>query len=99
LKSHLLEINLFTGSTLRKNEKAFRIGGDEFIIFIPNVETSEGLEVFVERIIEEILKLLTIENQVAQAGVSIGIALCGEIHNTLDGLLRAADELMYVVKN
>jgi diguanylate cyclase (GGDEF)-like protein len=83
---------------LRGSDIACRIGGDEFVLLLPGTAPQDGLEV-ANRIRD------------AFAGIDMGPSLDGTAHtasigmaeypangNTLDAVLRAADEALYEVK-
>ena len=85
-------------STIRENDTACRIGGDEFIIIIEEVENAEHIEKLCARLIETINKPVSFENNMLKVGVSIGAVTYPTIAQDAKSLLQKADELMYQVK-
>lgn len=83
-------------SALRRSDIACRIGGDEFIILLPETATEGARKVFEalrSRLLEEA------ERHNWPIGFSIGVAVFDTPPESLDEMIRRADELMYRVKN
>jgi len=75
-----------------------RIGGDEFALLVCDRESAEEVERFVERIQDELVRPMTIENRVVYNTASIGIALV-DARTPIDDVLRNADTAMYHAKS
>ncbi len=74
-----------------------RMGGDEFVVVVPDAPADELAEV--GRMIElEIGRPFLLEAGMARIGVSIGTAFAAPGERDLDALLGKADQLMYEVK-
>ncbi|EDZ63247.1 diguanylate cyclase/phosphodiesterase (GGDEF & EAL domains) with PAS/PAC and GAF sensor(s) [Sulfurimonas gotlandica GD1] len=84
-------------SMSRSNEIAVRIGGDEFVIFIPEYEDIDELSSLSQRILDSFSIPLSIKDGEVSIGMSIGIATADN-RETLDEILSRADEAMYKVK-
>jgi diguanylate cyclase (GGDEF)-like protein len=92
----LVRVGRLLRTELRPGDQAFRIGGDEFAILLP--ETSgPGAEEVTERLVEWLER--SGRSSVLRVEASFGIAATGEADDTPEGLLRAADEAMYRSKN
>jgi diguanylate cyclase (GGDEF)-like protein len=84
--------------SIRSNDAAFRIGGDEFALLLPGCDEHEA-----ERVVERALESWAAEptGDVARQrrGASFGIAICrGDSEASTEELLRRADEAMYEAK-
>lgn len=83
---------------LRNTDTLARIGGDEFVILIPNPESNKRLEEIATRIITNLKQPIKINGVNCKLGVSIGIALSRNNNESRDQLLKAADMLMLEAK-
>jgi diguanylate cyclase (GGDEF)-like protein/PAS domain S-box-containing protein len=85
-------------SMSRSNEIAVRIGGDEFVIFIPEYEDVDELSSLSERILESFsVPIVLKDEEEVKIGMSIGIATA-QNSETLEEILSRADKAMYKVK-
>ena len=85
---------------LRLIDYAFRYGGDEFVVLLP--QTSKENALGVVRRIKELLTtrvFLTEEKLDIKVTASFGLAAFPEDGRTRKEILRMADEAMYMVKN
>lgn len=80
---------------ISEEDIAVRWGGDEFIIVMPEADVLK-LEMFI-KMIKERLKDLKV-NKLIEVSVSFGYVLIKEETDTLDSLLRQAEEMMYQTK-
>jgi diguanylate cyclase (GGDEF)-like protein len=83
-------------ASVRDADFVCRIGGDEFVILLPNITHGEAAEV-ARRIIAQISEPFEFA-PTARVGVSIGIASAPRDGATADELLSAADRAMYDAK-
>lgn len=84
--------------TIRGKDKVFRVGGDEFVILLPGLDSDQAAPI-AERIITVLsLPFDVAEHQPLRIGVSIGIACFPRDGRTTDDLLRSADLAMYEAK-
>jgi diguanylate cyclase (GGDEF)-like protein len=82
-------------TALRKSDGAARVGGDEFVVCLP--ETGEaGARVVLNRVFE--LLTAAIHAPGCSVSVSIGAVAWSRPPATVEAMLLAADELMYDVK-
>ena len=80
-----------------------RIGGDEFIIILPDISHKDDSAQIAERAIKDLSQPFQVEDEVCQRvnayiGASVGIALYPVSGQSAEELLRAADQSMYQVK-
>ncbi|MCR4378438.1 MAG: diguanylate cyclase [Rhodospirillales bacterium] len=84
---------------VRTSDTVARIGGDEFVAILENLDHWESAAVVAQKIIRALTQPIDVStNKTAQVGASIGIAIFPGDGNTLDDLSRAADVAMYAVK-
>lgn len=87
-------------ASIRGVDSAYRYGGDEFVVLLPQTRKEPGLEVGVR-----LLKAFRVNRHQYSTGVSlgarasIGLAAYPEDGQTAAGLILAADTAMYQVKN
>jgi diguanylate cyclase (GGDEF)-like protein/PAS domain S-box-containing protein len=74
-----------------------RIGGDEFVLLLPDVGAAGAREV-AERVAAAVREPIAIDGHHTACGASIGIALFPDDGGDLKGLLQAADRAMYRAK-
>lgn len=75
-----------------------RIGGDEFVLLLPDVGPTGAREV-AERVTAAVREPMAVDDREVTCGVSIGIAVFPEDGGDLKGLLQAADRAMYRAKH
>jgi diguanylate cyclase (GGDEF)-like protein/PAS domain S-box-containing protein len=84
--------------TLREGDTVARVGGDEFVILLPDAESAEAAEKVTGKILRASREPFQIEDEELYVTASIGVALFPEDGLASDELLRAADGAMYRVK-
>jgi len=85
------------GSVTRKAETLARIGGDEFVVIVENVDTARTLGI-IERLKGALAKPVTVEGKSHSLGVSIGVATYPDSGTSPTALLQLADIAMYDAK-
>jgi diguanylate cyclase (GGDEF)-like protein len=94
----LVEVAHRIKGALRASDVIARVGGDEFVVLLMDMDNEEGARLVAEKIIKTLEHPLYIEGQLCQLGVSIGIALYPHDGGSGDELIRHADEAMYRIK-
>ncbi len=87
-------------SCLRASDTAARVGGDEFLVLLPDLQTSDDAVAVAEKIrlvLEQ--PVVTPSGLTLQASASIGIAIYPEHAQTAQDLLRLGDSAMYQAKS
>lgn len=82
----------------RTNEAAFRLGGDEFLIIMPDIKDRTALQQARERLANSFKSEFHLVDYPAKIAVSIGTALFPEDGDNIDALLQIADQEMYADK-
>lgn len=95
----LIEASQRMESVTRPTDTVARIGGDEFAMIVPSLDSPESAAHLAERIIQALGKPFIIGQEMATVGVSIGISLFPQHGATVDALLRKADEALYEAKH
>lgn len=94
----LKEIAQKINTLLSKNEKVYRVGGDEFCVLVTEFSREEQLEELAQKIINEISDLPISDQNIFKLGCSIGISIFPENGETLRDLMASADGAMYTIK-
>lgn len=83
---------------LRAGDTLARIGGDEFIAVIVDLEENEDSEPVLERLLKAAAELVTVGDVVLQVSASIGVTFYPQDALDADQLMRYADQAMYIAK-
>jgi diguanylate cyclase (GGDEF)-like protein/PAS domain S-box-containing protein len=75
-----------------------RIGGDEFIVIMVNLENPEDSAPILEHLLKAAADPVTLGDAVMQVSVSIGVTLYPQDGSGVDQLIRHADQAMHVAK-
>jgi diguanylate cyclase (GGDEF)-like protein len=84
-------------TSLRRNDLAARIGGDEFAVFLREVAGADDATAIAQRIVETVAQPMQIGPVTLACSVSIGVAFTDRPEHP-DALLRQADTALYRVK-
>ena len=82
-------------SALRPEDMVSRIGGDEFVVLLPDIIGIEGALSVAEKIHASIRNPIIDGEQGYQVGTSVGISLYPAHGQSPDELLQHADHAMY----
>lgn len=85
-------------SCIRESDTAARIGGDEFVVLLSEVNSAADAEAVANKVLEAVGKPVAWSTFDLRVGASIGIALYPDDASTADTLLTRADDAMYAVK-
>jgi diguanylate cyclase (GGDEF)-like protein/PAS domain S-box-containing protein len=83
---------------VREVDTVARVGGDEFVILIPDVSRAEDISVIAQKILESVARPLQVEGRALQITASIGVATYPSDGQDAETLLRNADTAMYRAK-
>jgi diguanylate cyclase (GGDEF)-like protein len=85
-------------SQLRSSDTAARTGGDEFTIFLENLDEISHAEVVAHKIVKILQQPFTAKDQEIYATVSLGISIYPDDGTSHDRLMQCADMAMYQAK-
>ncbi|MDQ2075139.1 two-component regulator propeller domain-containing protein [Marinimicrobium sp. ABcell2] len=94
----LVEAALRIQKVIRDYDTACRIGGDEFLVILSEVESVSFIEEICARILSQISAPFTLDGMNLKLEASIGCAYYPKHGDTEDMLKKTADRLMYEVK-
>ena len=83
---------------VRKTDVVARLGGDEFTIIIDNIPNRQTVETIADNILQEVHKAIVLDGQICYTSPSIGISLFPENCETVDELIKTADQAMFAAK-
>ena len=78
-------------TSLRTQDSASRMAGDEFAVLIENILNNEDLEAVVSRILQGMAQPFEVFGNFVRMSASIGVAIAGPDHTAAGLLLRDAD--------
>jgi diguanylate cyclase (GGDEF)-like protein/PAS domain S-box-containing protein len=84
---------------VRITDTVARLGGDEFVVILPELEDIGSAERIAQSIVQKISAPYQLKGEAGYVSASIGITLCPNDSDTIDGLLKNADQAMYAAKN
>ncbi len=94
----LVEVSRVLKSITRTHDLVFRIGGDEFLIVIPDITTALELVEMRKRLEHDFEENFQYQQFPSFSGLSMGIALYTKDSKDFDSVMRMADADMYNVK-
>ena len=94
----LIETSKLIKSAVCEQDTLCRLGGDEFIIMIENIESLMEAALAAENIVKKFSDPVIVDKKELYSGVSIGISIYPDDASTYEELIKAADTAMYHVK-
>jgi diguanylate cyclase (GGDEF)-like protein len=95
----LRQVSARITSLLRPSDTLVRLGGDEFAIIQPGITTHADAGGLAQRVINALQAPFHIGGNVAEIGVSIGIATAPDLAQTDSELATRADDALYQAKS
>ena len=94
----LVKMSRRMNEVLRKGDTLARIGGDEFVAIMTDLENIEESGSILERLLNVAADPVTVGDNVVHVSVSIGLTLYPQDDVDADQLIRHADKAMHVAK-
>jgi len=94
----LISVSHRMKAALREFDTLARIGGDEFIAIMVNLDSPEDSAPILGRLLEATAEPFTLGDAVTEVSVSIGVTLYPQDSSGEDQLIRHADQAMHVAK-
>ena len=83
-------------NSIREKDKAFRIGGDEFVVVIHGTHDKQFYEGVIERMRHNVARDVTLNNGIIlKVSISAGFARCPEDGSKFEDVVKKADDAMY----
>lgn len=86
-------------SSVRESDTVARMGGDEFVIVMPEFRSMQDVERCGEQIIRSAAQPVEVSGRKVSLSLSVGVSVFPEDGVTAEDLLRNADAAMYTVKD
>jgi diguanylate cyclase (GGDEF)-like protein/PAS domain S-box-containing protein len=83
---------------LRKSDTVSRMGGDEFVIIIPEIEKTSDIDIVAEKILSVFREPFECNGFILKSSTSLGVAIYPECGDSGEALTRCADLAMYAAK-
>jgi diguanylate cyclase (GGDEF)-like protein len=86
-------------SSVRESDTVARMGGDEFVIVMPEFRSIRDIEGCIEQMIRSASQPIEVGGRKISLTLSVGVSIFPEDGRTAEDLLRNADAAMYTVKD
>lgn len=84
--------------TLREGDTLARIGGDEFVVLLVDLESVQAYETVLGRLLQAVAKPVDLQGTTVQVSASIGVTVYPQDGADAEQLMRHADQAMYLAK-
>ena len=85
--------------TLREGDTLARIGGDEFVVVLVDLEDLADCKLVLARLLKSASQSVAVGDMLLNVSASVGVALYPQDGADVDLLLRHADQAMYIAKD
>ncbi len=94
----LIALSVRMKEALREGDSLARIGGDEFVAVLADLDNVEDCQVVLERLLLASSEPVTVSDYLFNVSASIGVTFYPQDNVDADQLMRHADQAMYVAK-
>ena len=94
----LLTVGSRLQTAVRVTDTVLRIGGDEFVVVMPDLRDVEDAHLFADKILESFRLQMLIAGHCVQATCSVGVTFYQEGADSIEDLVSRADAAMYRAK-
>ena len=84
---------------VRETDTVSRQGGEEFLLFLPDLDSATSCVRFIDKLMRELAQPITLSGQEISLSASVGIALYPQDGADFETLLKKADMAMYRAKS
>lgn len=95
----LVEAAQRISACVRDSDTVARIGGDEFTVILPQLDDASRVEQIAEHIVDALATPFQLGDESIYISASLGITLYPNDAAEVEGLLKNADQAMYVAKS
>jgi diguanylate cyclase (GGDEF)-like protein len=94
----LIEAARRLSRSVRSTDVVARVGGDEFVVVMPDITTVEDVEQCAANLVSRLTPEILIEVHLVQLTASVGVCIFPDFAADAKHLLKRADSAMYVAK-
>ena len=94
----LVEFSARITRSLRESDTLTRVGGDEFLLLTPEVDSAEQAEAIATHVLEAIREPFQLGELTVTITISLGIALYPQHGTTAGALIASSDKALYAAK-
>ena len=95
----LAEVAALLKESVRSNDVVGRMGGDEFVVFLHDIDSKDDAIAVAERIEKRVKETIYYNNPEIKVSLSIGISIFPNDGDDIEVLYSKADKALYYVKN